>query len=139
MQRPDCDLNALDSDGNTPLMCAVLCKRFKILETWLKDKELVKKVDLNLVNDEGKTILMLLLEHSHLKMFRMFLHTADAKKSINKVDNDSNTALLLASQMGKWAFVKEILINRGLKIQGKEPYTIVWAKIQPLISPPRKS
>ena len=94
MQRPDCDLNALDSDGKTPLMCAVLCKRFKILETWLKDKELVKKVNLNLVNNEGKTILMLLLEHSHLKMFRMFLHTAeDAKKSINKVDNDNNTAL----------------------------------------------
>ena len=101
-------------------MCAVLFKRFKILETWLKDKELVKKVDLNLVNDEGKTLLMLLLEHSHLKMFRMFLHTAEegAKKSINKVDNDNNTALLLASQMGKWAFAKEILINKGLKIQG---------------------
>ena len=113
-------MNALDSDGNTPLMCAVLFKRFKILETWLKDKELVKKVDLNLVNDEGKTLLMLLLEHSHLKMFRMFLHTAEegAKKSINKVDNDNNTALLLASQMGKWAFAKEILINKGLKIQG---------------------
>ena len=101
-------------------MCAVLFKRFKILETWLKDKELVKKVDLNLVNDEGKTLLMLFLEHSHLKMFRMFLHTAEegAKKSINKVDNDNNTALLLASQMGKWAFAKEILINKGLKIQG---------------------
>ena len=101
-------------------MCAVLFKRFKILETWLKDKELVKKVDLNLVNDEGKTLLMLFLEHSHLKMFRMFLHTAEegAKKSINKVDNDNNTALLLASKMGKWAFAKEILINKGLKIQG---------------------
>ena len=43
-QRPDCDLNARDADGNTPLMRAVICGRVKILEAWLRDKENVRGI-----------------------------------------------------------------------------------------------
>ena len=88
----------------------------KIIETWLKDKEMVAKVDLARVNDEGKNITMLFIEYSTPKMFRFYLSHVDAKNCINIKDNDGNTALLLASQMGKWIFAKELLINPGLKI-----------------------
>ena len=38
VSRPDCDLNARDSAGNTPLMFAAIGKKVKLLTSWLKDK-----------------------------------------------------------------------------------------------------
>jgi ankyrin repeat protein len=63
MIRPDCDMNARDAGGNTPLMSAAICERSKMLETFLRDVQRAKLVDLSLVNLEGKTILMLIIEH----------------------------------------------------------------------------
>ena len=101
VQRPDCDLNARDSYGNTPLMRAVICKSDKLIEAWLKDKSLVAKVDLTLTNGEGKTLLMLFLEHSSMRMFRLFLNSVNARDCVNMKDYDGHTALLQASVMGK--------------------------------------
>ena len=70
VQRKDCDLNATDADGNTPLMRAVICGSIKILEAWLKTKENAQKVDQTLANKEGKTLLMLYVQymnHIHLR------------------------------------------------------------------------
>jgi hypothetical protein len=56
-------MNARDAGGNTPLMSAAICGRSKMLETFLRDVERAKQVDLSLVNLEGKTLLILLIEH----------------------------------------------------------------------------
>jgi hypothetical protein len=44
-------------------MSAAICERSKMLETFLRDVQRAKLVDLSLVNLEGKTILMLIIEH----------------------------------------------------------------------------
>jgi hypothetical protein len=44
--RPDCDMNARDAGGNTPLMSAAICGRAKMLETFLRDVERAKQVSI---------------------------------------------------------------------------------------------
>ena len=56
-------MNARDAGGNTPLMSAAICGRSKMLETFLRDVQRAQLVDLSLVNLEGKTLLMLIIEH----------------------------------------------------------------------------
>ena len=118
--RPDCDQHSRNSDGNTPLMCAVIGKKLKILDAWLKDKERAKAVDQTLANNEGKTLVMLFIEHLPHQYLRYLLNTVDTKASINQVDKNGNTALLMASQMSKWTWIKELLINPGVKIGDTE-------------------
>ena len=75
VQRKDCDLNATDADGNTPLMRAVICGSIKILEAWLKTKENAQKVDQTLANKEGKTLLMLYVQYMNHIHLRALLNT----------------------------------------------------------------
>ena len=84
-----------DSEGNTPLMRAVISKRLKILEAWLFNKEKAKLVDQNLKNKDGKTLVMLLVEHiTQPQYLRILLNTVDAKSCINATDKHGNTALI---------------------------------------------
>ena len=116
VERSDCDLNARDSDGNTPLMRAVICKRLKILEAWLLNKEKAKTIDQRLKNNDGKTLVMLFVENlTQPQYLKIFLNTVDAKSCINMTDKHGNTALLIASQMSKWSMAKELICNNGLK------------------------
>ena len=46
--RPDCDMNARDAGGNTPLMSAAICGRTKMLETFLRDVDRAKQVIKNI-------------------------------------------------------------------------------------------
>ena len=118
--RPDCDMNARDGDGNTPLMKAAICQRTQMLEAWLADVEGVQQVDQSLKNKEGKTLLMLFIEHldSPLtsKMTKLLCKTANLRDVVNEVNNEGNTALLMAASEAKWVLVKELLTNRALKI-----------------------
>lgn len=116
IERPDCDFTARDNDGNTPLMSAVVLNRVRILEAWLRNKEKAKSVDLTLVNKEGKTLVMLFIEHLTSQYLKVLLSTVDAKHVINHEDKNGDSALLLASKLGKWDMVRELLINNGLKI-----------------------
>lgn len=115
IERPDCDFNARDNDGNTPLMSAVVLNRVRILEAWLLNKEKAKTLDLTLVNKEGKTLVMLFIEHLTSQYLKVMLNTIDAKHVINHEDKNGDSALLLASKLGKWDMAREILINNGLK------------------------
>ena len=95
VDRPDCDLTSKDSEGNTPLMRAVISKRLKILEAWLFNKENAKIVDQSLKNKDGKTLVMLFVEHiTQPQYLRMLLNTVDAKSCINATDKHGNTALI---------------------------------------------
>ena len=116
VQRKDCDLNATDAEGNTPLMRAVICGSVKILEAWLKDKDNARKVDQTLANKEGKTLLMLYVQYMNHIQLRVFLNVIDAKPCINQMDSKGDTAMLIATKLSKWAVAKELLSHYGLKV-----------------------
>ena len=122
--RPDCDMNARDSNGNTPLMKATICQRAKMIEAWLSDPEEARKVDQSLKNKEGKTLLMLFIEHLDgpltSKMTKMLCKTVDNRDCVNEANDSGNTALLAAVSQSKWASVKELLTNPGLKMDPGE-------------------
>ncbi len=115
VERKDCDLNARDKDGNTPLMRAAVCGQEKMLEAWLLDKEKAKSVDQSLVNNDGKTLMMLFVENLSPRLVRIFLNTVNAKDAVNHKDKDDNTAFLSATVLGKWSVAKELLSSHGLK------------------------
>jgi len=57
-------------------MRATLLGRTKMLETFLQDSEQARGVDLSLVNDDGKTLLILFVQHvegTALKVKYVFL------------------------------------------------------------------
>ena len=118
--RPDCDMNARDSDGNTPLMKAAICQRTTMLEAWLADIEGAQRVDQSLQNNEGKTLLMLFMEHLDQcytsKMTKLLCKNVDVRDCINDVNKEGNTAILIAASQSKWGLVKELLTNPGLRI-----------------------
>ena len=116
VQRKDCDLNATDAEGNTPLMRAVICGSVKILEAWLKDKESARKVDQTLANKEGKTLLMLYVQYMNHIQLRVLLNVIDAKPCINQMDSNGDTAMLIATKLSKWALAKELISHYGLKV-----------------------
>ena len=116
VQRQDCDLNAIDAEGNTPLMRAVICGSVKILEAWLKDKDNARKVDQTLANKEGKTLLMLYVQYMNHIQLRVLLNTVDAKPCINLKDQNGDTAMLIATRLSKWAVAKELITHYGLKV-----------------------
>ena len=105
-------------------MRATICQRTKMLEAWLKDVEGANKVDQSLKNSEGKTLLMLFVEHLDTtltsKMVKLLCKTVDVKICINEVNNEGNTALLMAASLGKWAVVRDLLTNPALKIYPEE-------------------
>ena len=118
--RPDCDMNARDSNGNTPLMKATICQRTKMLETWLYDVDGAQRVEQSLKNKEGKTLLMLFIEHLDTpltsKMTKLLCKTVNIRECVNDVNVEGNTALLMACSQSKWGLVRELLTNPGLKI-----------------------
>ena len=122
--RPDCDINARDGSGNTPLMKAVICQRTKMIEAWMADVEEAQYVDQTLSNNEGKTLLMLFIEHLDTpltsRMTKTLCKTVNVRDCVNDVNKDGNTALLLAASQSKWIIVKELLTHRGLKICPEE-------------------
>lgn len=61
--RPDININAQDSDGNSPLMKAAECGKLQIVGKCVSDPEFMSKVDLGLVNKEGNNLLMLCIIH----------------------------------------------------------------------------
>ena len=101
-------------------MKAVICQRTKMIEAWMADGEEAQCVDQTLQNNEGKTLLMLFIEHldSPLtsRMTKTLCKTVNVRDCVNDVNKDGNTALLLAASQFKWVIVKELLTHRGLKI-----------------------
>ncbi len=113
---PDCDFNVKDSEGNSPLMRAVIRQKLKILDAWLLDKGKIPCTKQDLVNNEGKTLVMLITEHLAPMRLRSFLSSVDIREHINLTNKDGNTALLMASIGNKWSMAKEMLTHPGLKI-----------------------
>ena len=122
--RPDCDMNARDCNGNTPLMKAVICHRAQMLEAWLADVEGAQIVDQSVKNNEGKTLLMLFIEHldSSLtsKMTNLLCKTVNTRDCVNDVNKEGSTAVMMAASQTKWGLIKELLTNPGLKIIPEE-------------------
>lgn len=130
-----CDINAKDSDGNTPLMKVISCGRFQVLqvligksfiepisylqmaEACLSDQEVSSRLDLAIKNNEGNNLVMLCIQHMDGKLFDLLLshHTDSVKQSINNTNGDGNTALHLAAAAGKWSILQRLLENQGLR------------------------
>ena len=106
-------MNARDSNGNTPLMKAAICQRTTMLEAWLADIEGAQKVDQSLQNNEGKTLLMLFMEHLDQsytsKMTKLFCKTVDVRDCINNV----NKVLNLHPFYGKLDFSRLNMLKIG--------------------------
>jgi len=101
-------------------MKAAICQRTTMLEAWLADVEGAQNVDQSLQNNEGKTLLMLFVEHLDQcytsKMTKLLCKTVDVRDCINAVNKEGNTAILMAASQSKWVLVKELLTNPGLRI-----------------------
>ena len=62
LAREDCPINAMDADGNTPLMKAVAAGRAKLVERCLDDPARIRQIDANVVNGAGDTLLHLCVQ-----------------------------------------------------------------------------
>ncbi|XP_059168441.1 serine/threonine-protein phosphatase 6 regulatory ankyrin repeat subunit B-like [Physella acuta] len=83
------DVNIVDNEGNSPLMLAVQNQRVEIITRILSCTH-----DVNHKNKQGKTALMFAVEKISLEHVKLLLATNLV--DVNIVDNDGNSALMLA-------------------------------------------
>jgi ankyrin repeat protein len=96
-------------------MKVISCGRFQMAEACLQDERLASKLDVSAKNNEGNTLLMLLIQHMDDKLVNLLVGLVDVRPCLNEVNSDGNTALLLAATLGKWSIVQSLLENESLK------------------------
>jgi len=72
LRKHECDINAKDKDGNTPLVIAMYSGQNRIVLEILEDKSL----DINERNDKGNTVLMMAIKRKDNLLTRKILEIA---------------------------------------------------------------
>ena len=72
-------------------------------------------MDLGHRNREGKTLLMLFVDHLDINMVRLLLKSLDVRPFINDENEDGQTVLLSAVAASNWRLAEELLTNANLR------------------------
>ena len=86
-----------------------------MLTFWLKDKKESSRIDLSHKNREGKTLLMLFVEHLDINMVRFLLKSLDVRPFVNDENEDGQTVLLSAVSASNWRLAEELMSNANLR------------------------
>ncbi|KAJ6036365.1 hypothetical protein N7540_000644 [Penicillium herquei] len=104
------NLNHLDEDDLTPLMCAAALGNTDIVRYLLS----LDEVDINFKNQSRLTALHLALLHRHLETFSLLLDAPGLE--INSKDQQARTVLLIAAEQGDSSTFEEIYTGRQLDV-----------------------
>ena len=85
-------------------------------EACITDQKVSANLDFSAKNHEGNTILILCIQHMDGKLFDQLVNHQSSKvsESINEVNSDGNTALHVATTLGKWSIVQRLLENESI-------------------------
>ena len=119
------DVNSKDSNGNTALMHAVLCKHNSIVKLLLDQPA----VDVNVKNIRGWTALHRAASANNAEGARMLLLHKDFN-SANVTNNNGSTALTIAVRYKHNSIVKLLLDQRAVDVNVKDNHggtALYWA------------
>jgi ankyrin repeat protein len=97
------DINAIDKNGNSLLMIAIINNQFYAVEHLLT----FQFINVNVQNHQGKSALMLAVEKGNIPSVELFLSLA--KTDLNIQDKKGQTALLMAVACGNEVIVNKLL------------------------------
>ena len=106
---PEININHVDIDEESALMNASRIGNTKIIKTLL-----AKGADVNLMNDERDTALMLALHNKNIEVAILLLAVPGI--DVNHRDEDGRTALMLASMNSHTEVVKALLATSGIDV-----------------------
>ncbi|KAJ5713959.1 uncharacterized protein N7483_011140 [Penicillium malachiteum] len=104
------DMDHLDEDDLTPLMCAAALGNTDVVRSLLS----LDEVDINFQNDAGLTALHLALLQKHSETLGLLLDAPGL--DINRKDGQGRTVLLIAAEQGDSSIFKEIYTGRQLDV-----------------------